>query len=255
MAFTGISLTDKTIVISGRFGLLMQSLTQALTESGADVALLTNNATGAQRFCQNISELREVSDKYGRAAAIQSEPKNEEDARMGFGKSAEYFGTTDAYIDLNLFGAEIPFYKSEDLKKSEDIFSSSLNITQLMTQGALQFVRGRSRSRILYIFNEFDLLTLEKAQSKVGKNFLDFIKKQAVDSASENITINGLSVGATEEFLLSRFPKKPSIQLALKELQESAPERSLIDYNDISNVVTFIASPYSGAITGQVISL
>lgn len=133
--------------------------------------------------------------------------------------------------------------------------ASAALINSGVKSAALKFVRGRSRSRLLYIFNEYDLLTLDKEKSSLGADFTRFIKEEAQKTLKDNITINGISTTVTEEFLLTRFPRKPSLQLSLKELTEAVPQARLIDYNDISNVITFIVSPYSSAITGQVLSI
>ena len=97
-----LNLGDRTVVIAGSFGPLVQNLASALTENGADVALVVDNADMAQRFCQNLMDLREVSERYGRSVAIENKLADEADAQEAFSRSAEVFGTTDIYIDTHL---------------------------------------------------------------------------------------------------------------------------------------------------------
>lgn len=253
MSSTGISLSDKTVVISGPFGLLTQSLTQALTESGADVALLVDDAKAAQRFCQNISDLREMSERYGRAAALESNPKTEKEAQIDMSRCSEIFGTTDIYIDTHLFSAKMPFF-NQDTSQAENIFVEALKKSYLMSLGALFYLKARHKSRILYLYHELDQLTLEKQNSQKMQEFKDYLKKMALETIRDQITFNAIGVGISEEFLLSRFGNG-SIQSSLKKVQESVPQAKLVEYRDISNAVTFIASPLSHAINGQLIRL
>lgn len=252
---TGINMSDKTVVISGPFGLLMQSLTQELTASGADVALLVDDANAAQRFCQNISDLKEMSEKYGRAAALQAKYTNEKEAQVDFSRCAELFGTTDAYIDLNLFGSKIPFFTEDVTAAADAEFEKNLNNTYLMSKAALFFLRSRHKSRVLYVFNELDKLALEKAGSTRLTEFVDFVRQMATETIKDHITFNALGVGISEEFLQARFSKAGPISASLKAIQQTLPTAKLVDYRDIGNMVAFMVSPLSNALNGQVIRL
>lgn len=253
MSSTGISLADKTVVISGPFGLLTQSLTQALTESGADVALLVDDAKSAQRFCQNISDLREMSERYGRATALDSNPKTEKEAQIDISRCSEVFGTTDIYIDTHLYSAKLPLF-TKDSAQAETIFSNALAKTFLMSQAALFFLRSRHKSRIIYTFNDLDQAVLEKAQSQKLQEFRSHVRQMAQETLKDHITFNAVGIGVSEEFLMSRIGAG-SIQSSLKELQTTLPQAKLVDYRDISNLIAYIASPLSNALNGQVIHL
>jgi 2-hydroxycyclohexanecarboxyl-CoA dehydrogenase len=253
MSSTGISLSDKTVVISGPFGLLTQALTQALTECGADVALLVDDNKSAQRFCQNISDLREMSERYGRAAALESNPKNEKEAQIDMSRCSELFGTTDIYIDTHMFSAKLPYF-AEDTAKAEAVFEAASQKSYLMSQGALFYLRSRHKSRIIYVFNELDQVALEKAGSTKINEFREHVKKMATETIKDHITFNALAIGISEEFLLSRFGNG-SIQSSLKKVQETLPQAKLVEYRDISNLITFMSSPLSNALNGQILRL
>lgn len=248
-------MADKTVVISGPFGLLMQSLTQVLTEAGADVALLVEDANAAQRFCQNISDLKEMSEKYGRAAALQSRVTTEKEAQIDFSRCAELFGTTDAYIDLNLFGTKIPFFTGDVTAAADAEFEKNLNRTYLMSQAALFYLRSRHKSRVTYVFNELDALALNKINSTKLTEFTDYVRKMAIDTIKDHITFNALAVGVSEEFLQARFSNAGPISASLKALKETLPLAKLVDYRDIGNMITFMVSPLSNGLNGQVVRL
>jgi NAD(P)-dependent dehydrogenase (short-subunit alcohol dehydrogenase family) len=248
-------LNDKTIVLAGPFGLLLQNLTTKLAEHGADVALITDDVKSAQRVCQNIMDMREVSEKYGRAAAIEATISDEKSAENNFSRSAEIFGSTDVYIDTHLFGLKLPFFAETNLGDISSVFSTALKKSQLMTNSAARFLKGRNRGRILYLIQELDIWAAEKAQSKVYEEFFDYVHKLGVTLTSQHTSVNALAVGANEEFLLSRFAKSLTIQRALQELSKTLPHAKLVDYNEIANFTSFIVSPMSSGLNGQVIRL
>jgi enoyl-[acyl-carrier-protein] reductase (NADH) len=255
LSSNGISLIDKTVALAGPFGLLAQSLTQALTENGADVCLLTDDAKAATRFCQNITDLREMSEKYGRAQAVEAKAASEKEAEMEFRRCSELFGTTDIYIDTHLYSSKIPFFMNDVPASTRDTFETALKKTHFMSRAALTFLRARHKSRILYVFNEMDQVALEKVQSRQINEFVEHVKKMALETIKDHITFNAMGLGVTEEFLLNRFPKSPTIQGSLRELQKVLPLVRLVEYRSICDAVTFMVSPLSSAINGQVVRL
>lgn len=246
-------LTDKTIVLSGPFGPLVQNLMSHLIEHGADVAVITDEIDTAQRVCQNLMDLREVSEKFGRAAAIYSKFKDEKEAENCFSKSAEIFGSTDIYIDTHLFGLKIPFDTQANLADLDKLFQTSFHNSKIMSQMAARFLKSRTRGRILFLLHELDIWSAEKVKSNVFLGFTDYVRKLSTELATQSITVNALAFGPNEEYLLTRFSKSITIQKALKELEKSLPAAKLVDYVEISNVTAFMVSPISAGISGQTI--
>jgi NAD(P)-dependent dehydrogenase (short-subunit alcohol dehydrogenase family) len=260
MSEVGFKLTDKTVVLAGPFGLLVQNLTTLLANCGADVAVVTDDVKSAQRVCQNIMDMREVSEKFGRATAIGADFGDEKSAAQSLSRSAEAFGSTDIYIDCHLFGLRLPFYADSAAagpamarETIEANFNSAFDTLQAMTAAAATFVKARSRGRILYLFHELDILAAKRVESPVFAQFGDFVRKTAQELSPQQAAVNAVAVGVNEEYLLSRFQKSASIQRALQELVKTLPAARLVDYADISNIVAFLASPLSNGISGQVL--
>lgn len=250
-------LNDKTVVMAGPFGLLMQNLVTRITEHGSDVALLTDDVKSAQRVCQNIMDMREVSEKFGRATAIDAQVDSEKGIENAFSRSAELFGSTDIYIDTHLFNLNIPFLDDSKLSADEiqSEFTKKFEQAEIMTKVASTFLKARSRGRILYLFHELDLLAAEKVQSKVFTQFAEYVKSLALKLAEQNTSVNALAVGVSEEYLLSHFTKSSTIQGAHRELIKVLPHAKIVDYNEIANFTSFIVSPLSSGLSGQVIRL
>lgn len=259
MSEVAFKLTDKTVVLAGPFGLLMQNLATLLANCGADVALLTDDHKSAQRICQNIMDMREVSEKFGRAAAIEANLHDENSIAQSLNRSAEAFGGADIYIDTQLFGLKIPFFADTNAGPAmtrtaiESNFLAAFETLRTMTQAASNFVKSRTRGRILYVYNELDVMTTKKLDSDVFSQFEEYMHKVAQELAPNQTAVNALAVGVNEEYLLSRFPKQASIQRALQELQKTLPHSRLVDYADLSNIVAFLVSHSSNGISGQTV--
>ncbi len=261
MAESSFRLNDKTVVLAGPYGLLLQNLTAQLAECGADVAVLTDDIKSAQRVCQNIMDMREVSEKFGRAAAIEVKLHDEKNVNASLSRAAELFGSTDIYIDAYLFGLKVPFYGDANPGPSgskstiETQFHSTLEFSKTLSQAALAFLKSRARGRMLYLFHELDVMMAEKVESKVFAEFNEYIVKLAHSLVESHTAVNALAVGVNEEYLLSRFPKTPTIQRSLQELVKVRPQARLVDYSDIAQVVSFLVSPVANGLSGQVIHL
>lgn len=258
MGALNLSLADRTAVISGPLGPMMQNLASTLTENGADVAMLVSSEqlSMAQRFCQNLMDLREISERYGRSAAVESSFEDESSARDAFGRSAEIFGTTDIYIDTHLAHLNFPIGKKTELKEADAKFSECFRRSRITTDVALAFIRNRSKSRVLYVANQLDLFELNRMGSTKAAEMKEYVANLALETIKDHVTVNALALGISEDYLLSRgISGGASIQKELKSLQELLPGARLVDYLDISAMISFIVSPLSTALNGQTIYL
>ncbi len=208
-------------------------------------------------------DMREVSEKFGRATAIEVNFHDEKSVAQCLNRSAEAFGGADIYIDTQLFALKIPFCAAESAKVDaspamtrgavEASFLAAFETLRTMTQAASAFVKTRTRGRIIYVFNELDILAAKKIETSIFSQLDDYVCKVAQELAANQTAVNALAIGVNEEYLLSRFPKQVSIQRAHQELQKTLPHARLVDYADISNIVAYLASHSSNGISGQVI--
>lgn len=248
-------LTDKTILIAGPFGSLMQNLTSRLSEAGADVCIVTDDMKSAQRVCQNLNDMREVSEKYGRTAALEAQFKNEKDIGNMFSRTAEMFGSADVYIDTHLTNLPLPYYtdaKKEDLEKE---FYPRLEKLRRMTAVATTYMKSRTRGRVLYLYHELDAWAAQHCDSPVFEEFKSYIQTTAKQFAAQQTAVNALAIGISEEYLLAHFAKKMTIQMAIKEVAKTIPNAKLVDYGEIGNFTAFLASPQSSGLSGQIIAV
>ena len=139
---------------------------------------------------------------------------------------------------------------------AESAFSTAFQKSHVVAGAALNFIRNRSKSRLLYIVHELDLLNLANAGSEKPKEFNEYIHRLCQETAKEQITVNALAVGASDEYIMGRYgAQSGSIREGLKKLQETTPNARLVDYSEVSSIVSFMVSPLSTALNGQVVQL
>lgn len=251
-----LRLSDKTVVISAPFSVLTCSLMTTLTGYGADCALITGSANEARRFCENLTDAREVNENHGRATAIEADLSVASQALDAISRSAEVFGGVDVFIDGNLNAVSEPFQSFDFTRNGKSLLEKSLLATMTATQEVLKFLEGRAKSRLLYLVPDEQLTTLpgEALNALVRSGFVQFAKGLSREMADKNVQVNCLAVGLTEEFLSKHFPKSPSIKLALQEIQKLIPGIKLQDPSEIASAIAFLVSPLSGMFAGKTFS-
>lgn len=224
-----LKLNDKTVAIIGPFSSMTQVMLSSLTEQGADVALMTKEVPEARRFVEHINDQREVYPHYGRAGVIHSELTNPKEATDLIGRVVHSFGRLDSLVDT------LPILRP-DLSVSEALITESL-----------KFLTSRPRSRLLWLTSHPQLEPLPD----VTQTIETWRKKYATQWNSKNLTANELTVGISDEFLLRRSPKGPSIKKTFEEFKSSQPGARILDASDLAAWVLFFVSPLSQAVTGQ----
>ncbi len=249
-------LQDKTIILSGTFNHQMQNMATTLTSLGADVALIGPSAQEARRFCDNLNDAREINSSFGRSLVIESSLDSESSVQEAVSRTAESFGGLDALIDSRMLSRHPKSFSQSSSQEMMETFQDVLHSTLLITQMALQFIEGRQKGRVIFVLHDSWRWALPGEElSSVFRSCLQQLTKTLAQEITEkNITVNALAVGVTEEFLLQRYPKSGSAELALKELKAHCPSARMVDAQDISHLVAFLASPLSSAINGQVLT-
>lgn len=255
-------LQDRTALITGPCNSFNQAIAIKLTQLGCNVALVDRNIERMQRFAVQLSDAREIQERYGRAAAIQADLSKPHHVQDAISRVAESFGGIDIYID-GLMTTDVKRFKEpnslEDLDRVIDV---NLRAPMLMTHGVLRFLEGRKRGRIIYLMHDIVRLGLPAnglmALSRTG--LTAFARTLARETAESNVTVNCVAIGVTEEFLLGQTgsmqeASKSSIQEAQQKLLQAYPTAALIEPEKIANMVAFLASPLGAGVTGQTLAV
>src|SRR5438105_8784774 len=81
-----LNLHQRTVVILGPIGPTIQNLVMNLSQHGADIALIDAEAAKMQKFCQAVTDQREMNEKFGRATAIPVQWDNLSSLKDAIGK-------------------------------------------------------------------------------------------------------------------------------------------------------------------------
>lgn len=261
MADYSLKLEDRTAILIGDCDGLQRSLAQVLTQLGTDVALLSHDDSKAQRLVEQINDQREVNEKLGRAVSFHYDPKQVRTSHPKFyidliSKVAESFGGVDILIDHQNFLQASPFKDAPVVDQLDYLYDVNLKSSLCFTQAALKFLESRKRGRIIYVMS--DLIRLGVPQASVlaatRSGITQFAKSLAHEVWPQGISVNCVMTGVTEDFLLAYEPKSKSIQAAQDHLSKKLPDSQIMEYERISNLVAFLASPMSTGITGQSIA-
>jgi len=222
-------LQDKNIAIIGSFSNLTQNLMASFCEYGSDVALLGPASREAVRYAENLTDTREIHQSNGRVFALEANLDSEMGTKDGLAKAAHSFGGIDVIIETR------PLLTLEPAGTPNLAFIGE----------AFKFLEGRGKGRMIFLNYDAALISGESTGLR------DFVISQAREVAAKNITVNMVTLGVTEEYLLKKFPKVPSIKLAFAELLKEKPNAKIVDGKEIAYTVAFLASPLCSSLTGQ----
>lgn len=245
MRDSALKLQDKTILLVGPFNGILQAALRTLTEFGCDVAYVSHQNPNAARYTEGINEAREVHSHYGRAVYYHLPVTNGTQVQEALGQVTNSLGRVDALVDAT------PLTWNENT-----IAANAVEVCEVLAEKCVPFFLAKQKGRIVYVFEDCSLEKISPAKiSGVRETLIKKIEGLGKTYAGKNVTINGLSVGVTDDFLLKHMPKSPSIKKSLEELQKNHPQIKLVDYQDVALGVSYLVSALSASFTGQVMRL
>ena len=244
-------------MILGPVGSTLQNLVMALTQHGADVALIDADAGKMQKFCQMVTDQREANEKFGRAAAFPTDWNQPNALKDALGKAAQTFGSIDIYIDAMSENKPTPFQVGGDNPDLEKIIQQNLTVSLRATEYAASFLKGRKRGRIIYMLQDSMNrgYAVDAIATAARTGLLAFAKTMSRQLQDVNVTVNCLSLGLTEEYLLGHFPECASIKEAQEKMKAIDPLFRITDSEKIANSLLYLCSSSGAAVTGQHIVL
>ncbi len=254
-AASPLKLGDRTVLLTGATTSIGHGIAHALSELGANIAILDKNAEKVERLATQINDAREAKEYRGRAAAYATDLTKSHHAKEVISRVVEGFGGIDIYIDGLTLARNLTFESEEFFTELDRFLDVNLKSPLFITQQVLKFMKGRKRGRILYLIQDMSRLGYEgETLSSVSRlGLVGFSRSLAREVASYNITVNCLAIGPTEEYLLMRDPKASSIHQAQQDLIKQIPQAKMMQPDDISGVISFLVSSLSSGITGQTI--
>lgn len=248
-----LNLSQRTIVILGPVKATLQNLVMALAQEGADVGIVDANGDQLQRFCQNINDQREIKDKFGRAMAVKADMTQWSSLKDGMGKIAQSFGSIDILIDAMSSSGPTPFTVSGDDAAIDSVIHQNLTLSLKAAQYASGFMKGRKRGRILFLnYDTFNRGVTEDTTAATARaGLIAFSKALSRQLQDVHVTVNCVSLGLTEEYLMGHFPDAGSTKDAFEKMKAIEPSMKLADSDKIANSIIYLCSSAGASVAGQ----
>ncbi len=246
------SLKERTALIYGPFNSTVQSLIMGLTQLGADCVLLNTDNAPSIRFCNQINDAREINLKFGRALSIKNPLLTEADTREAVNTAAHSFGSVDLFIDAQLINRPNGFKIGEEISYLDEEIHQNFKVSVLLTHAVLNYLKTRKRGRVLFLMNEnYPDPILAGARS----GLIAFAQNLARQMSEFNVTLNVLSLGLTEEWVMAQYPQMKTIKDAVESLKQKDSSLKITEPEKIMNTVAFLLSQGGVSLTGQVLKL
>lgn len=245
MKDSALRLQDKTILLVGPFNGITQAIMRTLTEFGADVGFVSEG-TQAARYVDGVNEAREVHPHYGRAAHFNMPLNDDGQIQEALGRLVGSLGRMDALIDATPFGWN-----------TQTDAEAAATVCMGLAEKLVPFFLAKQRGRIIYLFQDSSLDSLDKEAiaESCRKVLTRTIHQLAQKYRLQNVTVNALSVGITDDFLLRTQPKSPSLKKSMEALAVSHPGIKLVEFHDVGLGTAYLASALSASLTGQILRL
>lgn len=238
----------------------VSSIVMGLTRMGADCIILDPDKSVHSAFISQISDAREINDRFGRAAVISTDLSTTSNIKDTIGKASQVFGGLDIFIDAQVVNKPTPLTidgSLEGIEGLDSMLDRHLKSTLILTQGVLAFFKSRKRGRIIYLLNESPAAKIKEdvVAHAVRSGLIHFAVALAKQVSEFNITVNALSLALTEEYIMAHDTESKSIKEALEKIKAQDSTIKITEPDKISQTVSFLVSPMGASITGQHLKL
>lgn len=242
-----IDLSNKVAVVTGGGRDIGRSISLALANAGAAVAINYNSSAE-----QAEAVAREITARGGKAVAIKADVSKASDAKRLIAEATRAFGKID--ILVNNAGGMVARKKMEEMDEAfwDQVMALNLKSVFLVTQAALQNMNdggaivnlaslaardGGGGGAIAYSTAKGGILTMTRGLSK--------------ELAGRRIRVNAVSPGLIGTAFHDTFTKPEIRQTVVSRTsvgREGSPD-------DVANAVLFLASDMSAYLNGESIEI
>ncbi|MFG6459150.1 SDR family oxidoreductase [Roseateles sp. BYS96W] len=232
-------------IVTGASRGIGAAIAQQLAVDGHAVVV---NYAGSRAEAEKV--VATITERGGRAIAVQADVGEAGAARRLFDAATEAFGGVDVLVNnAGVMANELPHLADTSDETFDRLFDINVKGSFLAMREAAQRLRSGGRiinfstSVIGLALPGYAVYAASKAAIETMTNIL------AKELRGRNITVNAVAPGptATALFLDGKTPER------VQQLAKMAPLERLGQPEDIANVVTLLAGPQGAWINGQTI--
>ena len=238
------SLDRKKALVTGGSRGIGASISRALAEQGADVAIMYHfNEDIATNVVENIESLGR------KAKAFKGDLSQAKQVPNVLTKIHNEFGQIDILVNNAGLLVQKPIL-DHDLKDVTAQVNLNLVGVVLCIQGVLPGMLDRGWGRIINISSVCGVKgCINSAVYSMTKGGIDALTRSiAKEVALKGVTVNAVAPGATETEMFRSIPEDE-----IQAIESQIPMGRLGQPREVAAAVAFLASPEAGYITGTVI--
>ena len=234
----------KVIVVTGSSRGIGLSIAQKLSEQGASIVVMGRNLSTAREACATLATKTSI--------ALRCDVSVEEDTLAMADTVMDTFGKVDALIN-NAGIFPVKLFEDMTLEDWNQVIGIDLTGTFLATKAVYPIMAKQKQGKIINVasvagrIGGFGLTHYSASKGGV----IAFTKALARECARLNIQVNAVAPGIVEtDMAKSNFPA-----FSLKEQTRQTPAGRLGRVEDLTGVLSFLCSPESDYIVGQVLAV
>lgn len=248
-------LSEKTAIVTGGGGSIGTGISVQLSRKGANVVVAQRSRESAEKLIDRVGELG------GNALFVQTDMNSGDDIDALVDETIDQFGSADIVVN-NAVNSKKGWASTMDRELWDEIITTNLTGPFYLAQQAYRHMTENGFGRVINIGAVQALSPLPGAaayaSSKAGLEGLT--RSLAVEWSSPNITVNLVRVGPVyasdwigeEEVRPAEVPVEEKYESVPAEVDDDAA--TLVERigrpSDVASLVTFLARPESGFITG-----
>ncbi|WP_018131187.1 elongation factor P 5-aminopentanone reductase [Effusibacillus pohliae] len=238
-------LAGQVAIVTGASRGIGRAIAQELARLGAAVAV---NYLHLKEYAEQVASLCE---SFGvRAIPVQADVTKPEDVARLVETACLYLGKPDILVNNAGIASHSLLIDTTEYEWDR-VMAANLKAPFLCAKSVLPHMIRKRYGRIINMSSIWGIAggSGEVAYSAAKGGLISFTKALAKEMGASGITVNAVAPGVVETDMLSMLTQSDR-----ENLSQQTPVGRLGTPQDIASVVSFLALPASGFITGQVIS-
>jgi 3-hydroxybutyrate dehydrogenase len=250
---TVMRLEGRGAIVTGAANGLGLSIARTLSQEGARVALADLDGKNAEKAASGLAE----------AIPVQLDVRDRDAVEAAVEKTVAEFGCLDILVNNAGFQRIAPIGEFDE-GDWDAIIGTMLTGTFLCTKHALPHLRQSSSGRVINIASVHGLVAspFKSAYVAAKHGVLGFTKALALEEAANGVTANAVCPSyirtalAEEQVTDQAHANNMTEAEALKEIiLEPVAIKRLLEPEEVSELVVYLASALAGGITGSAIPI